>query len=133
LNLGLQPYDGAFDIIHGRLITSGIKDYQNLIVQIAQILRPDGLMLLSECDIQSYDEEKRLLLPYPVGHPQHTALAAFQKLIRDSVRVRGGGADAPGKLAEWARSVPSFIDVRAEDLWIATRPCLEPGTFDRDS
>lgn len=104
-----------------------------MIAQIAQILRPSGLMLLSECDIQSYDDEKRLLLPFPVGHPQHTALAAFQKLIRDSVRARGGDADAPGKLAEWARSVPSFIDVRAEDLWISTWPRLGPGTFDEDS
>lgn len=60
---GLLKYDGLFDIIHARCVSYGTKDWRSTVHELARILRPGGMLLLFDPDLQGvYDPDRRLIV-----------------------------------------------------------------------
>ncbi len=68
VNLGLDHYEGQFDVVHCRLISSGIKDYYGVIRDAAACLRAGGAAEFMEFDFRLYTR-------------QHIAVPTTQKEI----------------------------------------------------
>ena len=49
VSLGLPYPDEHFDVVHGRLLMSGIRDWKALVDEMARVLKPGGLMVFVEC------------------------------------------------------------------------------------
>ncbi|KAG8712806.1 hypothetical protein FRC09_019433 [Ceratobasidium sp. 395] len=63
LNLGLEHFFGdTFDLVHARLLNSGVKDYAGLVDQVSRCVRPGGLVMFTEVDFRCWSEDKRLLI-----------------------------------------------------------------------
>ncbi len=47
-NEGLEHYKNSFDVVHARAICGGIKDYPKLLREMVDMLRPGGVLLITE-------------------------------------------------------------------------------------
>lgn len=63
VNLGLEHFAGDYDVVHARLISSGIRDYYKLVHDTALALKPRGLAIFMEFDFRVYDIDKQPLVP----------------------------------------------------------------------
>ncbi|EKM61450.1 uncharacterized protein PHACADRAFT_248069 [Phanerochaete carnosa HHB-10118-sp] len=120
INLGLQHYTGEFDVSHVRLISSGIRDYDGLIDQIALTLKPGGLVDLTEFDFRVYGADRR---PAPLedeGGVGASALARWMHLAHRAVQMQGGEPDAANHLYRWVSARACFRDVCYREWWIQT-------------
>ncbi|KAL6304917.1 S-adenosyl-L-methionine-dependent methyltransferase [Sparassis latifolia] len=118
INLGLQHFYGEFDVVHARLVSSGIRDYQGLVDQISQTLRPGGLVDLLEFDFRVYSIDKQPLL----GQHAPSWLARWMNHCHMAVLTRGGEPDAANYLHGWMRDHGSFEDVVYRKFWFPTAP-----------
>lgn len=116
INLGLQHYTSEFNVAHVRLVSSGIRDYQNLIDQIALTLKPGGLIELTEFDFRVYGADRR---PVPLAS-QPSALARWMSLAHTAVQQQGGEPDAANHLYRWTTAHPAFYDVEYREWWYQT-------------
>jgi len=119
INLGLEHFYGDFNVVHTRLISSGIKDYEGLINHISMVLRPGGLIDLMEFDFHCYDENhQRIELETSrVAGPWWPRFLAFVGL---AARNRGGDVDAATHLHSWVSNHRSFENVVCRDFYIPT-------------
>ncbi|EAU92279.1 hypothetical protein CC1G_00498 [Coprinopsis cinerea okayama7 len=125
VNLGLQHFFGRFDVVHARLLSSGIKDYQLLIENIARTLRPGGLVELQEYDFHIYDCNRRRfeLSTNELAPPWWPRWMTF---FNEAIRKMQGDVDAATHLLKWVRTHPGFEQVRYEERWIP----IIPGNLD---
>ncbi|KAF8559931.1 S-adenosyl-L-methionine-dependent methyltransferase [Imleria badia] len=123
INLGLEHFYGDFNVVHCHLISSGIRDYQGLINHISHVLRPGGLIDLTEFPFSFTGLDKQTILP-PAGsfHPPWTPL--FMSYVNRAVKERGGEADACNHLPEWVSNHPAFEDVVPREFWIPCSPWM---------
>ncbi|KAJ7708943.1 hypothetical protein B0H17DRAFT_1031304 [Mycena rosella] len=125
INLGLEHFYGDFNVVHTQLISSGIKNYANLIDEMSKVLRPAGLMHVTEFDFCVYDH-------MPDGNHRRCDLGTSQiaepwvgrwmVFARLAVRNAGGHPDAATHLHEWIASHPDLENVVYHDYWIPTSP-----------
>lgn len=50
VNLGLGHFYDQFDVVHARLISSGIKDYRNMMEEAEKCLKPGGVVVFVDYD-----------------------------------------------------------------------------------
>ncbi|KAG6333269.1 hypothetical protein ID866_5821 [Astraeus odoratus] len=124
INLGLEHFYGDFNVVHIQLIASGIRDYHSLINQVAHVLRPGGLVEITEFPFYFSDGNKQpVLLPAGAFEPSWTAL--WMSYANRAIRSRGGDADAALHMHEWIESNPAFEDVVRRDIWMPVSPWLQ--------
>ncbi|KAF8433517.1 S-adenosyl-L-methionine-dependent methyltransferase [Boletus edulis BED1] len=123
INLGLEHFYGDFNAVHCQLISSGIRDYRGLINHISHVLRPGGLIDLTEFAFSFTGLDKQPLLP-PAGtfHPPWTPL--FMSYVNRAVKERGGDAEASTHMYEWVSTHPAFEDVVHRPFWIPCSPWM---------
>ncbi|KAG8893892.1 hypothetical protein FRC00_009866 [Tulasnella sp. 408] len=76
-NLDWGRYSEAFDVVHMRSIASGIKDFKALLRNVAQTLRPQGVILLVSPTHRVYSETKETLEYHDETTPGWSAMAAL--------------------------------------------------------
>jgi len=123
INLGLEHFYGEFDVVHARLISSGIQDYAALVEQVAHVVRPNGLVSFSEWDFRVYDGRKKILLGDETD-PISCHLARFCAFVNRAARARGGSVDAANLLDRWCLDNNAFIpdSVHHADYWLPASP-----------
>ncbi|EJF67127.1 hypothetical protein BD309DRAFT_946205 [Dichomitus squalens] len=126
INLGLQHFYGAFNVAHARLVSSGIRDYRGLIDEMAQTLRPRGLLEVMEFDFRVYDEHRQPIMPTRLDE-EMPAIARWMNLVHIAVEQRGGEPDAANQLNRWASAHPDLEDVVYREFWFQTCP-WKPGS-----
>ncbi|TFK26713.1 hypothetical protein FA15DRAFT_266869 [Coprinopsis marcescibilis] len=104
INLGLSRYSNRCHVVHARLLSSGIRDYQLLIEDIARCLVAGGLVELQECP------------PW---------WARWMHFLNRAMRAQRGDVDAATHMRKWVSSHPAFENVVYEDCWL---PVLEGNT-----
>ncbi|KAJ6623079.1 hypothetical protein B0H10DRAFT_2011056 [Mycena sp. CBHHK59/15] len=125
INLGLEHFYGDFNVVHARLISSGIKDYVRLIDQISHVLRPAGLFDVMEFDFHVYDHmedgnHKRCdLETSKIAEPWVARWLVFACV---AARNAGGHPDAATHLHRWIASHGAFEDVVYQDYWVPVSP-----------
>jgi len=122
INLGLEHFFGDFNVVHARLISSGIKDYYRLIDQISRVLRPGGLIDVSEFDFTTYDiNHQRIVMDEQrLGHPWWSR---WLRHLRTAIQTVGGEVDAATHLHSWVLGHPTFEDVVYKEFWL---PIIAP-------
>ncbi|KAH0837931.1 S-adenosyl-L-methionine-dependent methyltransferase [Lanmaoa asiatica] len=141
INLGLEHFYGDFNVVHCQLISSGvscspspvdrntelvyyqIRDYHGVINHIAHVLRPGGLIEVTEFPFYFTGLDKRPVLP-PAGsfHPPWTPL--WMSYANRAVKERGGDADASIHIREWISNHPAFEDVVYREFWVPCSPWM---------
>ncbi|KAF7347471.1 hypothetical protein MVEN_01503200 [Mycena venus] len=120
INLGLEHFYGDFNVVHARLISSGIKDYVRLIDQVAHCLRPAGLLDMMEFDFHVYD---------------HMEDGNHRRCELDTATIdqpwAGGDPDAANHLHRWIRANPHFEDIVYHDYWVPVSPHASFNNFQK--
>ncbi|CAA7264772.1 unnamed protein product [Cyclocybe aegerita] len=121
INLGLEHFYGDFNVVHARLISSGIKDYHLLVDQISRVLRPGGLIDISEFDFHMYDKDHRRieLGTHEIGPPWW---ARWMTFLNVAIRTKGGDVDAATHLYDWVSSNPLFEGAVYREFWLPVVP-----------
>ncbi|CAE6473993.1 unnamed protein product [Rhizoctonia solani] len=115
LNLGLEHFFGpTFDIIHARLLNSGVKDYAGLVDQVSRCLRPGGLVIFAEFDFRIWAEDHRLLIPPNF----YTPLPSQGNAQPNSGPAVGLGSS--GRTSANASKVSTVLTRWAVPIWMAT-------------
>jgi len=131
INLGLEHFYGDFNVVHARLISSGIKDYHLLIDQISRVLRPGGLIDVSEFDFRIYDANHcRMELDVnELGPPWWGRWMAH---LLKAIKTSGGDANAATHLHEWVFNNPMFEDVVYREFWLPVIPARRDSSNDSE-
>ncbi|KAF9021752.1 hypothetical protein BDZ89DRAFT_1198365 [Hymenopellis radicata] len=129
INLGLEHFYGDFNVVHARLIASGIRDYEGLINHISHVLRPGGLIDLMEWDFRCYDEHfNRINVDTStVSRPWWPRWLAF---LEREVRNRGGAVDAASYIHDWVSHHPLFENVVYREYYIPSSAWKTDSAFD---
>ncbi|KAI6136217.1 hypothetical protein F5141DRAFT_1185261 [Pisolithus sp. B1] len=124
INLGLEHFYGDFNVVHAQLISAGIRDYHAMIDQISHVLRPGGLIDITEYPFYFTGPDKKpIIKPKGTFEPPWTAL--WMSYANRAISGRGGSSDAALHLPDWISSNPAFEDVVVRDLWMPASPWLE--------
>ncbi|KAI0783388.1 S-adenosyl-L-methionine-dependent methyltransferase [Abortiporus biennis] len=121
INLGLQHYFGQFNVVHSRLVCTGVKDYPGLVDQIALVLRSRGLLSLTEHNFYVYGEDKKQIMGDDFN-PNGPFLPQWMAVARNAMRRHGADVDAAHRLHEWVKDHPDFEDTIYRDFWLPVSP-----------
>ncbi|KAF8580131.1 S-adenosyl-L-methionine-dependent methyltransferase [Ramaria rubella] len=126
INLGLEHFYDSFDVVHTRLVSSGIRDYAGLINHMVRCLRPRGLIVLYEFDFRLYHPDTRVAPPWSTTCPpeEATYLCRWFGALRRAVAQRGGDVDAATHLHTWILQHDCFSEdeVTYCEYWLPTAP-----------
>ncbi|KAF8167467.1 S-adenosyl-L-methionine-dependent methyltransferase [Crassisporium funariophilum] len=131
INLGLEHFYGDFNVVHARLISSGIKDYNMLVDHISRVLRPGGLIDVAEFDFHMYDKQHRRieLDVNEIGPPWW---ARWMSFMQAAIKKSGGDVDAATHLYDWVKDNPAFEDVVYREFWLPVVPPLRDTSNDTE-
>jgi len=131
INLGIEHFYGDFNVVHARLISSGIRDYNLLIDQISRVLRPGGLIDVSEFDFHVYDANHRQI-QRDINDLTPPWWSVWFGHLWKAIVKSGGDVDAANHLHEWVLNHPMFEDVVYKDVWVAAVPAPRDGSNDSE-
>ncbi|KAG8997531.1 hypothetical protein FRB94_007624 [Tulasnella sp. JGI-2019a] len=119
-NLGLSHYQNAFNVVHCRFICLGIKDYRSLLGDIAGMLRPGGVYLSMEVDLQVCDGNCDPILAENEGDKGFTWLQKTMIAAHAAFKARApGGCDAGYHIPKWLRGMDCWEDSGEKKIYVA--------------
>ncbi|KAI0797651.1 S-adenosyl-L-methionine-dependent methyltransferase [Abortiporus biennis] len=123
-NLGFSHYRNSFDVVHARAVCSGIRDFPSLLNELADVLRPGGVILLGDGDMQLYDETMR---PVPYSEPGQPNFSYTHRIFfaaYNAMKNRGGSIDSASMSPTWLRAIDKFTDVGWHKVYIPMGPWI---------
>ncbi|KAG6851344.1 hypothetical protein H0H93_005742 [Arthromyces matolae] len=121
INLGLEHFYGDFNVVRASLISSGIKDFHNLVNQMTHCLRPGGLLILIEWGFDAYGPgHERLHAPTDEIDPPW--LPRWLSFVKGAIKTSGGDVDASDKIWSWISEHPLLEDPVHEEFWMPVSP-----------
>lgn len=124
--LDWSRYAGAFDVVHMRSVSTGIKDFKAVLHNVAQTLRSQGVILLVSPTAWVYSETKESLHDRDQDKPGWSAMAALNEAIRHATLKRGGAsATVTDHWAGWLAETPFYTNVGEREFWIPIGPWKE--------
>ncbi|KAG8869617.1 hypothetical protein FRB98_002328, partial [Tulasnella sp. 332] len=122
-NLSMLHHKDCFDVVHARSIDQGINDFNGLLYEVAQTIRPHGILILCVGDPQFVTED---LVPFPVTKPGEEGFTWLQKLLYHVYKAfhhRGNyGVDASLHWKGWLQGNPNYENVQVFDYYIPAGP-----------
>lgn len=100
-----------------------------MIQQIAHVVRPGGLIDISEFDFRVYDQNRRQHFVDPNNFTSPW-LARWMALVRRAVIQSGGDVDAAFHLYDWIANNPAFEDVVYREFFF---PIIDPRDTTKDT
>lgn len=137
-NLGFSHYRDSFDVVHARAVSAGvssdfhvradfnmqldkIRDFPQFLNELAQCLRPTGVLLLGDGEMQLYDEQKR---PVSFSDPTSSWTHRIFFASYNAMKNRGGSIDSPSMSPTWLRGINSLTDVGWHKAFIPIGPWI---------
>ena len=98
-----------------------IRDFPGFLKEVADTLRPGGMLLLGDGEMQLYDERRR-----PLQYTERDASWTHRIFFAayNAMRNRGGSIDSPSMSPTWLRSVDSLTDVGWDKVFIPIGPWI---------
>ncbi|KAK7693742.1 hypothetical protein QCA50_003314 [Cerrena zonata] len=121
-NLGFAHYRGSFDVVHARAVSAGIRDFPGLLNELAQVLRPGGVLLLGDGEMQLYDEHRKPISFAEPGQPGFSWTHRVFFAGYNAMKNRGGNIDSPSMSPTWLRAIDSLTDVGWHKVFIPVGP-----------
>ncbi|KZT26554.1 S-adenosyl-L-methionine-dependent methyltransferase [Neolentinus lepideus HHB14362 ss-1] len=124
-NLGFAHYRRSFDVIHARAISGGIHDFKGLLHEFADALRPGGVLLLADGEMQLYDESRE---PLPALEPGEPGFSWTQRIFfsaYNAMKSRGGSIDSPNLSSKWLQEDGHFTNIGWTKIFIPIGPWVE--------
>ncbi|RDX56492.1 S-adenosyl-L-methionine-dependent methyltransferase [Lentinus brumalis] len=121
-NLGFSHYRESFDVIHARSVSAGIRDFPQFLEELAQALRPGGVVLLGDGEMQLYDEWQEPLAYSAQGSSDFSWLHSVFFAGYNAMKTRGGSVDSPSMNPTWLRNIDAFTDVGWHKVYIPLGP-----------
>ena len=82
VNLGLTHFKGQFDVIHARLIGSGLKDFRKTMQDVEKCLKPGGIVLWVDGDYDVYAADQHVYMPFATA--EDGSGSWFQRIVYGS-------------------------------------------------
>ncbi|EPQ58002.1 S-adenosyl-L-methionine-dependent methyltransferase [Gloeophyllum trabeum ATCC 11539] len=124
-NLGFAHYRQNFDVIHARAISAGIHDFKGLLREFANALRPGGVLLLADGEMQLYDESKEPLAALEPGEPGFTWTQKVFFAAYNAMKNRGGCIDSPTLTPRWLQEDGHFTNIGWNKIFVPIGPWVE--------
>ncbi|KAG8902183.1 hypothetical protein FRB99_004789 [Tulasnella sp. 403] len=121
-NDDMGEFTEMFDVVHMRMIIYGTKDYEKLLRNTAQVLKPGGVLLLMGPNLQFMSDK---LIPLPKveeGQPGWTATQHIPHTFEQFMLANGGQIDAIWHWGRWLNESPYWANVREYDLDLPIGP-----------
>ncbi|KAG9003304.1 hypothetical protein FRB90_011205 [Tulasnella sp. 427] len=125
---GLKNLGHKYDIVHIRALENGIRSYKDVLDNVAEVLCPEGLLLLASVGMCAYDEQEQLLSSTPAANgEQPSALACLFSALRDMFRHQGRATDALLSWSDWLNGDPKWEGFGVRDCYNPLGPWQEDG------
>ncbi|PVF95576.1 S-adenosyl-L-methionine-dependent methyltransferase [Serendipita vermifera] len=134
INLGIsQHFREQFDLIHCRLIASGMKDFRKVMVDVEQCLKPGGMVVWMDVDFDMYSNDRFLYRPFATE--SNPSGSWFQRITFEMRRQAViGGSDLYTTAAEldagfWKHELLDPDTCRTASLYLPLGPwaqCRNP-------
>ncbi|KAG8701238.1 hypothetical protein FRC09_005486 [Ceratobasidium sp. 395] len=110
-NLGMSHYHEMFDVVHARSCANGVIDFREFVNDMGLCLRPGGIILVVEGDLQLYSYLREPQeLAYGDGNPDKSWMARMLFEAFTTMKGRGSHVDANIKIHGWLCENPLFQD-----------------------
>lgn len=104
------------------IIVSKIRDFPQFLEELAQTLRPGGVVLLGDGEMQLYDEWQEPLAYSEQGSPNFSWVHSVFFAGYNAMKSRGGSVDSPSMNPTWLRNIDAFTDVGWHKVFIPIGP-----------
>ncbi|KAG8906860.1 hypothetical protein FRB99_005920 [Tulasnella sp. 403] len=123
----MPQYHGQFDVVHARTIANGVANYPVLIEEMARCLKPGGVILLADGDMQLVDHN---LEPQDMAlddeecsqAPEYCWLSRIFFEGYNILKRRGASMDAGMMLEPWLRKCAAFEKVNMAKVYTPIGP-----------
>ena len=109
-------------LVHSNPRASQVRDYPRFLNELAEVLRPGGVLLLGDGDMQVFDENKRPIAYAEEGHPGFSWTQRIFFAAYNAMKNKGGSVDSPSMNPTWLREIKSFTDVGWHKVFIPIGP-----------
>ncbi len=99
-----------------------IRDFPQFLEELAQALRPGGVVLLGDGEMQLYDEWQEPLAYSAQGSSDFSWLHSVFFAGYNAMKTRGGSVDSPSMNPTWLRNIDAFTDVGWHKVYIPLGP-----------
>ena len=106
-----------------------IRDYPAFLNELAQVLRPRGVILVGDGEMQLYDEQKRPMSFSDLGQPGFSWTHMILFAAYTAMKNKGGSVDSPLMGPTWLREIDSLTDVGWQKVFIPIGPWYYGGTL----
>ncbi|KAG8959155.1 hypothetical protein FRC03_008393, partial [Tulasnella sp. 419] len=122
-NLPLSKYHQAFDVCHINNMGKGIKDHEDLLNRIPEILRPNGVLLLT-AGYSTFETEDKQPVQDDVneGEPGWSASLAIWRESRKLQRKPGKPLEQQDQWDDILQKNPYFSSAGTRDIYIPIGP-----------
>jgi len=122
VNWGLPHYKNCFDVVHARFVCTGLKNYYGLLEDSAYILRPGGVFLSLEGDMQLYNERKEKITAQNPGEEGFSYLQKFFKMTVSMVKDVGSETGAAYLIPTWLQVMGMWETSGVENFLVPIGP-----------
>ncbi|KAG8988590.1 hypothetical protein FRB90_002668 [Tulasnella sp. 427] len=140
LNLSLEHYYNSTDLIHIRLLASGLRDYPGFLDQCARTLKPGGLIYFCETDFRAYHapntksvylKGRKLNGDDPSQKSKYFSPTAMMiQAIMSALHQKMANIDAAANLRRWITEHPQLEELEYRDLFL---PLMQLFPHDKDN
>ncbi|KAG9038214.1 hypothetical protein FRB95_002175 [Tulasnella sp. JGI-2019a] len=121
-NLSMSHYEKCFDLVHVRAAELGIKDFSEFLYNVAQTLRPGGILVLGTGDPQFYDERKQACIATGEGRP---GFRWVQKFFAATLEAHKNTCDFIHKdrlWTGWLENNPNYRSIQTSTMKLPLGP-----------
>ncbi|KAF8598878.1 S-adenosyl-L-methionine-dependent methyltransferase [Ceratobasidium sp. AG-I] len=123
-SLGLSHYNEMFDVVHARSCGHGVTDYRDFINDMAQCLRPGGVLLIVEGSLELRSHNKEVVQPaIGDGDLNKSWFARVLSEAYNVMKTRGSHVEANATtLYQWACENPFLEDEGSTTIFTPMGP-----------
>ncbi|KAG8871303.1 hypothetical protein FRB97_008816 [Tulasnella sp. 331] len=113
-NLSMAHHKDCFDVVQVRCADQGINDYNGFLYEVAQTIRPHGILILCMGDGQFFTED---LVPFPVTEPGEEGNSSTTSVKRFIIVSLMAKCFLP-PISRWLHSNPNYENIQLFDYYI---------------